>query len=196
MAFALVKKARHRRAKSGRKTLRESQRLQTTSIHPSILWQFTHSLRPLEVGLFPSGRTPTPRWPVAGVRSGNRLKAGHGQRARRLLRAVRARSRQIPRQPTASRILPRCSARRRSVPLPTVDLGQGCSAGQGFGSAGRAAAGPAQPPKLPPADRARGPPHISPPESTPAWPRSRSARPRQSPHTGAPPGPYRPTPLK
>ena len=24
-------------------------------------------------------RTPTPRWPVAGVRSGNKLKAGHGE---------------------------------------------------------------------------------------------------------------------
>jgi len=25
------------------------------------------------------GRTPTPRWPAAGLRSGNELKAGHGE---------------------------------------------------------------------------------------------------------------------
>jgi len=41
--------------------------------------KFTHSLRLLRVGLFPGGRTPTPRWPVAGLRSGNKLKAGHGE---------------------------------------------------------------------------------------------------------------------
>src|SRR6516162_950807 len=37
------------------------------------------SLRLLRVGLFSGGRTPTPRWPVVGLRSGNELKAGHGE---------------------------------------------------------------------------------------------------------------------
>src|SRR6516225_4723076 len=58
---------------------RESRRSQARSIYPSVLLPFTHSLRLLRVGLFPGRRTPTPRWPVAGLRSGNELKAGHGE---------------------------------------------------------------------------------------------------------------------
>jgi hypothetical protein len=59
----------------GRKTPRESQRLQTTSIHPSVLWQFTHS-RALELGEHPrtSGtwRDPAAVRSVVGFAEGRR----------------------------------------------------------------------------------------------------------------------------
>src|SRR6516164_5598930 len=54
-----------------RRESRDDRKLRTS--RPGRLWLFTHSL------LFPGGQTPTPRWPVAGLRSGSELKAGHGE---------------------------------------------------------------------------------------------------------------------